>query len=86
VISSVLLVATVPVSGQGLVGRALRDVLILMAMASSLSRWPTLVPPLPEHRRGRRHRHRRLLYSPLVVLFAFLLIGERLARGSWRAW
>jgi drug/metabolite transporter (DMT)-like permease len=83
-ISSVLLVVTVLVSGQGLVRDApLRDVLILMASGViAIAVADTLF-----------HRCLNIvgagvtaivdcLYSPLVVLFAFLLIGERL--NAWQ--
>jgi drug/metabolite transporter (DMT)-like permease len=83
-ISSVLLVATVLASGQGLVRDApLRDVLILMASGIiAIAVADTLF-----------HRCLNIvgagvtaivdcLYSPLVVLFAFLLIGERL--NAWQ--
>ncbi len=84
VISSVLLVATVLASGQGLVRDApLRDVLILMASGIiAIAVADTLF-----------HRCLNIvgagvtaivdcLYSPLVVLSAFLLIGERL--NAWQ--
>jgi drug/metabolite transporter (DMT)-like permease len=83
-ISSVLLIATVLASGQGLVRDApLRDVLILMASGViAIAVADTLF-----------HRCLNIvgagvtaivdcLYSPLVVLFAFLLIGERL--NAWQ--
>jgi len=83
-ISSALLVATVLASGQGLVRDApLRDVLILMASGViAIAVADTLF-----------HRCLNIvgagvtaivdcLYSPLVVLFAFLLIGERL--NAWQ--
>ncbi|MBA4377851.1 MAG: EamA family transporter [Gemmatimonas sp.] len=83
-ISSVLLVATVLASGQGLVRDApLRDVLILMASGIiAIAVADTLF-----------HRCLNIvgagvtaivdcLYSPLVVLFAFLLIDERL--NAWQ--
>jgi drug/metabolite transporter (DMT)-like permease len=83
-ISSVLLVATTLVSGQGLVRDApLRDVLTLMASGViAIAVADTLF-----------HRCLNIvgagvtaiidcLYSPLVVLFAFLLIGEHL--NAWQ--
>ncbi|MDO9172456.1 MAG: DMT family transporter [bacterium] len=83
-ISSALLVATTLVSGQGLVRDApLRDVLVLMASGIiAIAVADTLF-----------HRCLNIvgagitaivdcLYSPLVVLFAFLLIGEHL--NAWQ--
>jgi len=83
-ISSALLVATTLASGQGLVRAApLRDVLVLMASGViAIAVADTLF-----------HRCLNLvgagitaivdcLYSPLVVLFAFLLIGEHL--NAWQ--
>lgn len=83
-VGSVLLVATALASGQGLVRAApVRDVLILMASGViAIAAADTLF-----------HRCLNLvgagvtaivdcLYSPLVVLFAFLLIGEHL--NAWQ--
>ncbi|MBK9304417.1 MAG: DMT family transporter [bacterium] len=83
-ISSALLVATTLASGQGLVRDApLRDVLVLMASGIiAIAVADTLF-----------HRCLNIvgagvtaivdcLYSPLVVLFAFLLIGEHL--NAWQ--
>lgn len=83
-ISSALLVATTLASGQGLVrGAPLRDVLVLMASGIiAIAVADTLF-----------HRCLNIvgagitaivdcLYSPLVVLFAFLLIGEHL--NAWQ--